>query len=94
MFVYTHTTISGHGWGLLLGWAELEDQATGLCVQKLLSVLTFTELVQVSHCHCRNRPKQATDRHSPHSSLEDSIQNITVCGIFFNCALLRAVEDS
>lgn len=75
MFVYTHTAISGHSWGLLLGWAKLYDQATGLCVQKLLSVLTFTELVRVSHCHCANRPKQVTDGRSPHSSWEGSRHN-------------------
>lgn len=48
VFVYTRTTISGHSWAPPLSWAELGGQAAGLCVQKLLSVLTFTELVQVS----------------------------------------------
>lgn len=65
VFVYTHTTISGHSRVPLLGQAERSEQATGLCVQKLLTVLT---LVQVSCCHCTNTAKQAADRFSRYES--------------------------
>lgn len=43
---------------------SFESGATRFCVQKLLGVLTLTQRGQVSHCHCPNRAKQATDRHS------------------------------
>lgn len=65
VFVYTHTTISGHNRVVLLGQAERSEQATGLCVQKLLTVLT---LVQVSCCHCTNTAKQAADRYRRYES--------------------------
>lgn len=65
VFVYTHTTISGHSRVPLLGQAERSEQATGLCVQKLLTVLT---LVQVSCRRCTNTAKQAADRYSRRES--------------------------
>lgn len=75
VFVYTHTTISGHSRVPLLGQAERSEQATGLCVQKLLTVLT---LVQVSCCHCTNTTKQAADRFSRYESPQGT-QNQTCC---------------
>lgn len=64
VFVYTHTTISGHSWVPPLGQAELRQQDRP-CVQKLLGVLT---LAQVSCCHCTNTAKQAADRYGRHDS--------------------------
>lgn len=48
---------------------SFESGATRFCVQKLLGVLTLTQHGQVSHCHCPNRAKQATDRHTLQRSL-------------------------
>lgn len=88
VFVYTHTTISGHSRVPLPSQAERSEQATGLCVQKLLTVLT---LVQVSGCRCTNTAKQAADRYGHYESPQGQrhkTKPVSLMGLLTQCRKL------
>lgn len=88
VFVYTHTTISGHSRVPLPSQAERSEQATGRCVQKLLTVLT---LVQVSGCRCTNTAKQAADRYGHYESPQGrrhKTKPVSLMGLLTQCRKL------